>query len=249
MTRPFHGSELRGLSAVSRSPSFEGRFGRMFRNLPPLLPDDKDLEALARQMVEPEPTGEEDTAGDNPDIPAGFTYFGQFVDHDLTFDPTSQLERDNDPTALVDFRTPRFDLDSVYGRGPADQPYLYDDDGKAFLLGDVLTGNALTVPLNAHDLPRSRAKEANPAAQARAIIGDPRNDENVIVSQLQGLVLRLHNGLAASHPDLSFEQVQREVRFHYQWLVLNDFLPTIVSHDVLNKVLPHRERNSNTRLD
>src|SRR5436853_1129765 len=90
MTRPFHGSELRGLSAVSRSPSFEGRFGRMFRNLPPLLPDDKDLEALARQMVEPEPTGEEDTAGDNPDIPAGFTYFGQFVDHDLTFDPTSQ---------------------------------------------------------------------------------------------------------------------------------------------------------------
>src|SRR5439155_279817 len=69
MTRPFHGSELRGLSAVSRSPSFEGRFGRMLRNLPPLLPDDKDLEALARQMVEPEPTGEADTAGDNPAIP------------------------------------------------------------------------------------------------------------------------------------------------------------------------------------
>src|SRR5207247_1433707 len=86
-----------GSTEVSRSPAFEGRFGRMFRNLPPLLPDDKDLEALARQMVEPEPTGEEDTAGDNPDIPAGFTYFGQFVDHDLTFDPTSQLERDNDP--------------------------------------------------------------------------------------------------------------------------------------------------------
>jgi len=87
----------------------------MFRNLPPLLPDDKDLEELARAMVEPEPTGEEDPSGDNPAIPAGFTYFGQFVDHDLTFDPTSQLQRDNDPDALVDFRTPRFDLDSVYG--------------------------------------------------------------------------------------------------------------------------------------
>src|SRR5256884_407678 len=124
MARHFHGSELRGLSAVSRSPLFEGRFGRMFRNLPPLLPDDKDLEALAHQMVEPEPTGEEDPSGDNPDIPAGFTYFGQFVDHDLTFDPTSQLQRDNDPDALVDFRTPRFDLDSVYGRGPDDQPFL-----------------------------------------------------------------------------------------------------------------------------
>src|SRR6059058_1812510 len=93
MARYFHGSELRGLNAVSRSPLFEGRFGRMFRNLPPLLPDDKDLEELARQMVEPEPTGDEDPAGDNPTIPAGFTYFGQFVDHDLTFDPTSQLQR------------------------------------------------------------------------------------------------------------------------------------------------------------
>src|SRR5947209_20211467 len=78
MARYFHGSELRGLNAVSRSPLFEGRFGRMFRNLPPLLPDDKDLEELARQMVEPEPTGDEDPAGDNPTIPAGFTYFGQF---------------------------------------------------------------------------------------------------------------------------------------------------------------------------
>jgi len=64
MARHFHGSELRGLSAVSRSPLFEGRFGRMFRNLPPLLPDDKDLEELARQMVEPEPTGDEDPSGD-----------------------------------------------------------------------------------------------------------------------------------------------------------------------------------------
>src|SRR5437773_3287343 len=177
MTRPFHGSELRGLSAVSRSPSFEGRFGRMFRNLPPLLPDDKDLEALARQMVEPEPTGEEDTAGDNPDIPAGFTYFGQFVDHDLTFDPTSQLERDNDPAALVDFRTPRFDLDSVYGRGPVDQPFLYDEAGVHLLIGHNKAGE--------DDLPRN--------AKARALLGDARNDENLIVSGLALGVLKFHN--------------------------------------------------------
>ena len=96
---PFHGTEPRGLMAVLRSPLFEGRFGRMFRNLPPFLPSNEALDALARQMVEPEPQpGQDDTTGDNPDIPAGFTYVGQFVDHDLTFDPTSQLQRDNDRT-------------------------------------------------------------------------------------------------------------------------------------------------------
>src|SRR5216117_2954418 len=228
MTRPFHGSELRGLSAVSRSPSFEGRFGRMFRNLPPLLPDDKDLEALARQMVEPEPTGEEDTAGDNPDIPAGFTYFGQFVDHDLTFDPTSQLERDNDPNGLVDFRTPRFDLDSVYGRGPDDEPFMYEPDGRHFQLGDPMTQGG--VRAGTFDLPRFRG---------RALIGDKRNDENVIISQLHGIFLRFHNAVAALNPAAGFAEVQRLVRWHYQWVVLHDFLPRVVGMRTLHAVLPH----------
>ena len=227
MTRPFHGSELRGLSAVSRSPSFEGRFGRMFRNLPPLLPDDKDLEALARQMVEPEPTGEEDTAGDNPDIPAGFTYFGQFVDHDLTFDPTSQLERDNDPDALVDFRTPRFDLDSVYGRGPDDQPFLYDEDGVHLLIGHNKAGE--------DDLPRN--------AKARALLGDARNDENLIVSGLALGVLKFHNrvvdtpSVASLPPDRRFDKGRRIVRWHYQWAVIHDFLARLVGPEVIEDIL------------
>ena len=70
----------------------------------------------------------------------------------------------------------------------------------------------------------------------RAIIGDPRNDENVIISQLQGIFHRFHNKVSADHPDWPFARVQREVRFHYQWVVLNDFLPTIVAEEVLNLV-------------
>jgi hypothetical protein len=215
---------------VSRaSPMFEGRFGRIFRSLPAAHFSDAALAALASAM-----TAGADPLTDAPDpeegaIPAAFTYFGQFIDHDLTFDPVSSFERQNDPDGLVDFRTPRFDLDSVYGRGPDDQPYLYAD-GRTFLLGRPLGGAAANP--HARDVPRSATEPA------RAIIGDPRNDENVIVSQLHGLFLRFHNHVARV-VDGDFAQVQREVRFHYQWVVLNDFLRRVVDPHVLDGVLPH----------
>jgi hypothetical protein len=86
-------------------------------------------------------------------IPALYTYFGQFIDHDITFDPASSLQKQNDPDALTDFRNPALDLDNVYGRGPDDQPYLYDG-GKTFLLGVPLQGG----DPNAKDLPRATAR-------------------------------------------------------------------------------------------
>jgi Animal haem peroxidase len=229
-----HGQGVRGLENATKSVLFEGAFGRMFRSLPAAdFGDDDDksqkaLEALGTAMV-----ADFDAPKDGPDdeesgIPAAYTYLGQFIDHDLTFDPASSLQRQNDADALVDFRTPRFDLDCVYGRGASDQPYMYD--GKLFLLSDRMLKGAGP---NAPDLPRAR--------NGRAIIGDPRNDENVVVSQLQGLWLRFHNFAAGQLPNnWSLEAVQREVRFHYQWMVLTDFLPTIVSHDVLDAVWPHR---------
>jgi hypothetical protein len=249
-----HGADIRGLSLAPRSLLFSGPFGRIFRALLPadFGPNDtaseEALTALGTAMV-----ADPDPAKDGPDaeesgIPAAYTYFGQFIDHDLTFDPASSLQRQDDPDALVDFRTPRFDLDSVYGRGPDDQPYLYAD-GRHFLFGEALTGSALGQVLTAKDLPRSRAKVVDPNAQARAIIGDPRNDENVIVSQLQGLMLRFHDNLASNHPEWSFAQVQQEVRFHYQWVVVNDFLPMVVSHDVLREVLPHLAHHSSLHQD
>jgi hypothetical protein len=224
-----HGAGVRGIDLPRGSRRFEGRFGRMFRALPPADFSDAALAALAAAM-----TADPDPLTDQPDpeeggIPAAFTYLGQFIDHDLTFDPASSLQRRNDPDALVDFRTPRFDLDSMYGRGPDDQPYLYEH-GNRFALGSHLTGSAANP--GARDLPRNRS------TPARAIIGDPRNDENVIVSQLHGLFLRFHNHVAGALGG-DFESVQREVRFHYQWVVLNDFLKRVVHHDVLKEVLPH----------
>jgi hypothetical protein len=180
-----HG-EVRGLSLSRRSSQFEGRFGRMFRSLSAAEFDEDTLMELGEAMTaarddpptpETESDDEENVGTDaDPGISAGYTYLGQFIDHDLTFDPVSSLQRQNDPDGLTDYRTPRFDLDSVYGRGPDDQPYLYRADGRTMLLGERLTGNSNDP--GARDLPRISFDDD----PARAIIGDPRNDENVMVS-------------------------------------------------------------------
>ncbi|MEO6726653.1 MAG: heme peroxidase family protein [Blastocatellia bacterium] len=236
----FHGL-LRGLDSTPSSPQFEGRFGRMFRTLPAAKFFVEDLDALSEEMVaeaEEEPTSENDPEGDDEEsrnIASGFTYLGQFIDHDLTFDPISSLEKQNDPDSLTDFRTPRFDLDSVYGRGPSDQPYLYEDDGRHFRLGRRLTG-AERFDKNVRDLPRHKSE----TSRARALIGDPRNDENVIVAQLHAAMLRFHNSMAdLCGPNESFDEIQRQVRWHYQWVVLQDFLPKIVGQDMVFSILPH----------
>jgi hypothetical protein len=234
-----HGkNEPRGIKRVPRSPLLEGRFGRLFRRLKP-APElkDKELKALAEQMKEPKGGGGK---LDNPKIPAAYTYFGQFVDHDITFDPVSDLQRKNDPDALVDFRTPRFDLDCIYGGGPADQPYLYDQPARLKLLIDKK--NAKGEP----DLQRN--------AEGVALIGDPRNDENIIVSQLQLVFLRFHNKMAAKvaadksiSKERRFEETQRLVRWHYQWVILEDFLPRIVGKEVVKDRV--RRKNGDISID
>lgn len=236
-----HGRGVRGLNLSRSSVFFGGAFGRIFRALPAAnfgktdQETQSNLKILGKAMV-----GTDDKPKDGPDaeesgIPALYTYLGQFVDHDLTFDPASSLQQQNDPDGLVDYRTPRFDLDNVYGRGPDDQPYLYDfsagSDKAKFLMGKALTGAPPIAP-PAQDLAR------NGAQPARAIIGDPRNDENALVSQLQGLFLRFHNRLIDKN-GLSFNEAQRTLRFHYQWMLIHDFLVRLVNPKTLHEVFPH----------
>jgi hypothetical protein len=252
----FHGTPVRGGGSAPASYSTAGRFGRMFRTVPVYEHDDRNLAALARTMIVParprdglpvspsSPPDEEE----NPGIPAGYTYLGQFIDHDITFDPVSSLQRQNDPDALHDFRTPRFDLDSLYGRGPADQPYLYRNGARpdphprlgfdrrgVMLLEGELVGEPGS-PFAGPDLPRNR--------EGRALVGDPRNDENLIVSQLHATFIRFHNRMAEhvfreqglTGDDL-LREAQRLVRWHYQWVVVHDFARRVVGGDVLDDVL------------
>lgn len=203
----------------------------MFGRLDPWVPagiDDADriagLKDFARAYMVESPTA---SMSENKAIAAGYTYFGQFVDHDITFDPTSSTARLNDPNKLRNFRTPRFDLDSVYGAGPEASPYLYDGtDHGMFLLGK---GESKVED----DLPRNHV--------GTALIGDPRNDENIIVSQIQLAFLKLHNrvlaGVRVQYPNLSgaaqFHRAQQMVRWFYQYVVWNDFLRLLV-HDTLH---------------
>ena len=171
-------------------------------------------------------------------VPAGYTYLGQFIDHDITFDPTSRLGTPIAAPKLRNFRTPRFDLDSLYGTGPVDQPYLYDWDKKLPLRGvKLLVGRSKQGSAVVDDLPRND--------QDRALVGDPRNDENIIISQLQLLFIHFHNnvvdhvlgrGSNLSRED-AFDEAQRLVRWHYQWIVVHDFLERIVGRRMARSVL------------
>src|SRR5882672_2081032 len=110
------------LSLHDALPIYPGLFGRMFPSLKAFSPAEPALQALADAMKDASPN---DPTGDNNNIPSGFTYLGQFVDHDITLDLTSIAEKSEDPQATTNFRTPRLDLDSIYGLGPDGSPQLY----------------------------------------------------------------------------------------------------------------------------
>jgi hypothetical protein len=189
-------------------------------------------------------------------VPAGYTYLGQFIDHDITFDPTSKLASPAPPTTLRNFRTPRFDLDSLYGSGPLDQPFLYDWDeesvggvkrlrGVKMLVGSNTDEAGVTVA----DLPRNE--------QHRALVGDPRNDENIIVTQLQLLFIHFHNRVVdrviarddTLRRDTAFAAARELVLWHYQWIVVHDFLPKIVGKKMADSVLPPAGRGKRPTVD
>ena len=215
----------RGLDiAVTSGRSAQGRFGLMFPSLKPFAPTDALLDALAQQMIDrTEPLTDvilSNDGFDNPYIPAGFTYLGQFIDHDMTHDMTPLGDQKKDPQATLNFDTPFFDLGSVYGRGPALDPQLYDPADKRLMrLGVGADG----LP----DLPRD--------ASGTAFVGDSRNDENLVIAQLQLAFLQLHNSFVKSGQ--TFQEAQRLTRWHFQWLIVNEFLPRIAGADVVNSIL------------
>ncbi|MBI0539663.1 heme peroxidase [Roseomonas sp. KE2513] len=235
-----HGSPLRGGIAVP-PPGVDfraGRFGRLFPELKALEVPEAALIALGEAMIE----GGSNQTGDNQNIPSGFTYLGQFIDHDITLDNTGIAERIKDVDQVLNFRTPRLDLDCVYGMGPGASPQLYARrkanpalSSARMLLGRTVQGlvGPDVKPDLEFDLPRG--------IQGRALIGDHRNDENLLVAQTHVAFLLFHNAVARANPDMDFAQVRQQVTWHYQWMVLHDFLGKLVDMNDVATSLRKRE--------
>src|SRR5215208_980757 len=174
-------------------------------------------------------------------IPAGFTYLGQFVDHDLTFDRTNVMLGDHvSPGQLIQARSPSLDLDSLYGAGPADpgSAKFYESDGIHLKPGKSKADGGFAA-MDGFDLPRG-AGSTN-AQKRKAIIPDPRNDENLAVAQMHCAMIRFHNRvfdtLPASVPQgQRFAKARKRVTKHHQWMIRTDYLPRICAAGVVNDV-------------
>jgi len=186
-----------------------GRYGRMF-DLPALESD----EALLHRIGAAGGFCDGGDCKDDATVEAGWPFFGQYVAHDLTAD-RSPLRPHADLATLRNMRSPRANLEALYGGGPAGSPYMYRRDDPARLLE------------NDGDLPRNQ--------EGIALIGDPRNDVHSFMNQMQVRFIETHNALVDRLGD--FDAARRELSWHYQWAILDDFLPMLVGRDLVDEIL------------
>ena len=230
------GGRERTLTAALEAQIPPFRFSRMGPKGVDRQLSDANRKALGNAMVS--------AGGGESTIPAGFTYLGQFADHDLTFDRTSVMLGQNiSPADLLQGRSPSLDLDSLYGAGPTEpeSAKFYEADGLHLKTGKTVAADGLSVMVG-FDLPRGAG--TTPAEKRTAIIPDPRNDENLAVAQTHLAFIRFHNRVvdtlpASVPPSQAFARARRVVTRHYQWMLRTDFLPRICAASVVNDVFSH----------
>jgi hypothetical protein len=175
-------------------------------------------------------------------VPAGFTYLGQFVDHDLTFDRTDVMLGENVPPGeLLQARSPRLDLDSLYGGGPGDpeSAKFYEADGLHLKMGRTVAAEG-DPAMDGFDLPR-RGSGSTAKKRREALIPDPRNDENLAVAQTHLAFIRFHNRVVDTlpgsvPPSERFARARNLVTKHYQWMLRTDYLPRICERRAVTDV-------------
>jgi hypothetical protein len=228
-----HGSEIDHV--LGEGPT-AFRFSRMGRDGEGHQLDDRTIELLAANMTPGGGSGVE-TSG----VPAGYTYLGQFIAHDLSFDKTIvTLGANVSPSGLLQARSPSLDLDSLYGAGPQDPESagFFETNGTHLKTGRTVEGGGHGEEAG-FDLPRGGG--SNAAERRKAVIADERNDDNLAVAQTHLAFMRFHNRvvdtLPASVPAaLRVTRARELVTKHYQWLIRSDYLPRICAKAVLDDV-------------
>jgi hypothetical protein len=221
-------SPARARAAID-APLGSATYARMFPELPSFQADEQFLHALGSAGGLCDCGDIDDSPDSLADTAAGWPIFGQFVAHDITAD-RSILRAHTNTAELHNARSPKLNLESLYGDGPTGHPFLYQrDDPAKFLLG---SDNA-NVQRN---------------AEGTAVIGDPRNDSHMLISQLHLAVLKAHNAFVDDArregvpSGCVFDEAARQLRWHYQWIVLHEFLPTLVGPTLAEEVLEEGPR-------
>jgi Animal haem peroxidase len=209
---------------VVDAPIYGGQYRKLFPELPALDAEEAVLHALGSPggVCDGAPLA---AAGDDDShVAAGWPFFGQFVAHDITAD-RSPLTHRADTALLRNFRTPRANLECLYGGGPVGSPYLFQrEDPAKFLIG-----------AGGRDLIRN--------VEGIALIGDPRNDVHLFMSQMHLAFLHAHNLLVDRLRDDDvpesdvFEEARRALTWHYQWIMLSDFLPSLIGDELTRELL------------
>jgi hypothetical protein len=211
-------------------------FGRMFPKSPIDDPNSPEYIEVHAALID---LGQQLNRVPNPpapdsDIPAGYTYLGQYIAHEITYDKLDDIPfSEQNPK---NSRSPSIDLDSLYGKGP-DSEIFFEADRASLKIDETLPlfGSGFSFPNDLHRDPET----------GEARIPDPRNDENLAVAQTHVAFAKFHNSVVAAlkkegtPPGELFARAQTVVVRHFQWLVLSDFLPRIVDPSVLDCVLRH----------
>jgi hypothetical protein len=243
----------------------EDRFGRIFPQLPPFAEPSSKLAAALLELGKPGGILDaKDDLAKGPELlitdltlsknnrnndthTAGTTFMGQFLDHDMTFDLTSRLGQATEPAASPNSRTPALDLDSVYGGGPIADRELYERVARG--------GHPTKLKVEHGGLFEDLPRDGN-----TAIIADPRNDENLMIVGLHAAFLLFHNkvvdliaskpanlvsaqsGLGSMQgrsrePDEVYRQARQLTTWHYQWMILHEFLPLFIGQKMVDTIL------------